>query len=405
MPEPFSKHIVIGITGGIAAYKTLSLIRLFKSAGWEVKPVATQNALEFVTPLSIETLAQNNLYCDTFARNFTYDVHHVALATWADAIVVAPATANILAKLANGIADDALSTLLLATEKPVFMAPAMNTRMYGHAAVQANLQILASRGVHLIGPQAGDLACGTRGMGRMEEPENIFATITKFFESDQPLKGKKAIVTAGPTHEALDPVRFIGNHSSGKMGFALAEVLAERGAEVVLIAGPTSLTVHHPNIKKIDVTSAAEMAAAALNEFPDCQMAVMAAAVADYTPKTVAQEKIKKHDETFTLELVKTTDILKELGKRKQSGQILVGFALETENELQNAQTKLQNKNADFIVLNSLKDENAGFGYSTNRITILDKTGGVTPYELKSKQEVATDIVNVITNELNKQNI
>lgn len=405
MPEPFSKHIVVGITGGIAAYKALSLIRLFKSAGWEVKPVATQNALEFVTPLSIETLAQNNLYCDTFARNFTYDVHHVALATWADAIVVAPATANIMAKLANGIADDALSTLLLATEKPVFMAPAMNTRMYGHAAVQANLQTLASRGVHLIGPQAGDLACGTRGMGRMEEPENIFATITTFFETGQPLKGKKAIVTAGPTHEALDPVRFIGNHSSGKMGFALAEVLAERGAEVLLIAGPTSLTTRHPNIKKIDVTSAAEMAAAALNAFPDCQMAVMAAAVADYTPKIVAKEKIKKHDETLTLELVKTTDILKELGKRKQPGQILVGFALETENELQNAQTKLQNKNADFIVLNSLKDENAGFGYSTNRITILDKNGGVTPYELKSKQEVATDIVNAITNELNKQNI
>lgn len=402
---PFSKHIVLGITGGIAAYKSLSLIRLFKNAGWEVKPVATQNALEFVTPLSIETLAQNNLYCDTFARNFTYDVHHVALATWADAIVVAPATANIMAKLANGIADDALSTLLLATEKPVFMAPAMNTRMFGHAAVQANLQTLVSRGVHLIGPQSGDLACGTRGLGRMEEPENIFAAITKFFETGQPLKGKKAIVTAGPTYEAIDPVRFIGNHSSGKMGFALAEVLAERGAEVVLVSGPTSLSPHHPNIRLVNVTSAAEMAAAAIGEFPDCHIAVMAAAVADYAPKVVATEKIKKHDDTLSIELVKTTDILKELGKRKQKGQILVGFALETENELQNAQQKLQNKNADFIVLNSLKDEKAGFGHDTNRITILEKNGGVTPYELKTKQAVANDIVNVIINELNKQNI
>ena len=396
-----AKNIAVCVSGGIAAYKSLSLIRLFKTHGCNVKTVATENALQFVTPLSLETLSQNPVYCDTFDRSTPYNVGHVALADWADAVVVAPATANIIGKYANGIADDALSTFLLAVSKPVFVAPAMNTVMYNQPAVQENIMRLEARGVRVIRPVKGQLACGSEGDGRMEEPEAIFNTVLNSLESFRRFASIKAVVTAGPTYEQIDPVRFIGNNSSGKMGFALAEVLAEHGAEVTLISGPTHLQTDNKNIHRIDVKSAAQMEAETVKAFADCNVAIMAAAVADFTPKNVENQKIKKTSDSLVLELVKTTDILAELGKMKKQGQTLVGFALETNNELENAVQKLKNKNADFIVLNSLKDEKAGFGYDTNKVTILGKSGVVFTSELKNKKDIARDILDVVMKNVN----
>ena len=395
------KNIAVCVSGGIAAYKSLSLIRLFKTHGCNVKTVATENALQFVTPLSLETLSQNPVYCDTFDRSTPYNVGHVALADWADAVVVAPATANIIGKYANGIADDALSTFLLAVSKPVFVAPAMNTVMYNQPAVQENIMRLEARGVRIIRPVKGQLACGSEGDGRMEEPEVIFNTVLNYLESTGAFANIKAVVTADPTHEQIDPVRFIGNNSSGKMGFALAEVLASQGAEVTLISGPTHLQTDIKNIHRIDVRSAAQMEAETVKAFAGCDVAIMAAAVADFTPKNVENQKIKKTSDSLVLELVKTTDILAELGKMKKQGQTLVGFALETNNELENAVQKLKNKNADFIVLNSLKDEKAGFGYDTNKVTILGKSGVVFTSELKSKKDIARDILDVVMKNVN----
>ncbi len=393
MTEGAPKHVIIGITGGIAAYKTMTLIRLFKSAGCEVKVVATTNALEFVTPLTIETLSQNALYCDTFKRSEQFDVHHISHADWADCMIVAPASADIIGKMANGIADDALSTLLLAIKKPLFIAPAMNNKMYANEAVQRNLATLQQQGCHIIGPAEGFLACGTTGKGRMEEPEKIFDEVMRYFSKDLPLKGKRALVTAGPTYEPIDPVRFIGNHSSGKMGFALAEVLADKGAEVTLVTGPTVLTTQQSHIHRVDVTTAAQMYEACLKYSADADIIIMSAAVADYTPAAPAPEKIKKNDSSLQLELVKTTDILASLGKNKREGQYIVGFALETENELANAQTKLHNKNLDFIVLNSTKTPKSGFNYDTNQVTIIDRDGKITPFDLQDKHKVAQNIV------------
>ncbi|MCQ2286797.1 MAG: bifunctional phosphopantothenoylcysteine decarboxylase/phosphopantothenate--cysteine ligase CoaBC [Bacteroidales bacterium] len=353
-----------------------------------------------MTPLTIETLAENSLYSDTFVANGSYDVKHISIAEWADALVVAPATANIIGKFANGIADDALSTLLLATKAPIFIAPAMNSNMYENEAVKKNLNTLRERGVHIIEPQSGHLACGSCGIGRMDSPENIFQVITDTLRRTRKWENVKAVVTAGPTYEAIDPVRFIGNHSSGRMGFALAEELANGGAEVTLIAGPTSLSTSHPSIHRIDVTSASDMAKATLNAFANCHLAIMSAAVADYTPKVVADQKIKKNDDNLVIELVKTTDILKSLGAKKKENQTLVGFALETENELSNATNKLKNKNADYIVLNSLQDAGAGFGYDTNKVTILDKSGNIYKTELKSKREIAREILEIVTKNL-----
>lgn len=393
MSELSPKHIIIGITGGIAAYKTLSLIRIFKSAGCEVKVVATKHALEFVTPLTIETLSQNALYSDTFKRAENFDVHHISYADWADCMIVAPASANIIGKFANGIADDALSTLLLAMKKPIFIAPAMNTKMYENAAVQRNLDTLRQQGCQIIEPNSGFLACGTVGKGRMEEPEQIFEFVRRFFTKDAPLKGKRALVTAGPTYEPIDPVRFIGNHSSGKMGFALAETLADDGAEVILIAGPTALTTKHPNITRYNIMTAEEMNEKCQQFRTEADIIIMSAAVADYTPTHKAPEKIKKNNAEWQLDLTKTTDILSSLGKNKQKGQFIVGFALETENEMANAQAKLHNKNLDFIVLNSTKNPNSGFHYDTNQITIIDRDGTITPFSLLDKHEVARNIV------------
>ena len=399
------KNVVVCISGGIAAYKTLSLIRLFKKNGCDVKVVATQNALQFVTPLSLETLSQNPLYCSTFDRSVPYEVQHVALADWADVVVVAPATANIIGKFANGIADDALSTFLLAAKSPIFIAPAMNCAMYRQPAVQENIQTLKSRGVKFISPVSGVLACGAEGDGRMEEPETIFKIICDSAKQSGRFAGLSAVVTAGPTHEQIDPVRFVGNNSSGKMGFAIAEALADGGAQVTLIAGPTNLQLSHQNINRIDVTSADEMAAEVMRVFHDCNIAVMAAAVADYKPKTIENHKIKKTEETLSLELVKTTDILASIGKIKNEKQILVGFALETDNELENAAKKLQNKNADFIVLNSLKNEKSCFGFDTNKVTVLDKSGVVHSSELKSKREIALDILEVVLKKINTKKL
>lgn len=402
MTNTNNKHIVIGITGGIAAYKSLSLIRLFKRAGYEVKVAATQHALEFVTPLSIETLSQNKLYTDMFARDHEIDVQHIALAEWADCVIVAPSTANCIGKLASGIADDALSTLLLATSKPVFMAPAMNCNMYEHPAVQANLQTLKERGIRLIEAQSGFLACGTEGKGRMEEPERIFETVTRFLEGSDILKGMKALVSAGPTYEPIDPVRFIGNHSSGLMGFELAEELARQGAEVTLVSGPTHLSCNNSDIHRVDVKSAQDMFEQCMHYGPEADIIVMAAAVADYTPKEVAPQKIKKHEEGLQLDLVKTKDILATLGHQRREEQLITGFALETENELENAKGKLQNKNIDIIVLNSMNNPKAGFNKPTNQVTIIDRDGLMVQGEAKSKKEVAKEIVQFIIKKLNK---
>ncbi len=389
-------HVVIGITGGIAAYKSLSLIRLFKNYGCEVRVIATAHALEFVTPLSIETLSQHRVYVDSFNQSFNYEVDHVALADWADVVVIAPATANILAKYAHGIADDFLSTFLLAYRKRLFIAPSMNDKMFTHVTVQNNLNVLRKRGCYIIEPTVGNLACGTSGKGRMEEPERIFEIVKQSFDEDKPLKGKKAVVTAGPTYEPIDPVRFLGNYSSGRMGFAIAEVLEKQGAEVTLIAGPTLIQLSSKTIRRVNVQTAAEMYDETMRYVPSTDFIIMAAAVADYTPLMKKNQKIKKNDEKWSLNLTKTTDILAKMGAEKQKNQILVGFALETENELPNAIKKLENKNLDFIVLNSLSDEGAGFGVKTNKITIIDKNKVITEGVKKDKYLVAQDIVNEV---------
>ncbi len=396
MENPNSKHIVIGITGGIAAYKSLSLIRLFKAAHYEVKVVATKNALEFVTKLTIETLSQSKLYYDSFESPEQYSVEHIALADWADLVIVAPATANCIGKLTHGIADDALSTLLLAVTKPIFIAPAMNCNMYQHVAVQENIDVLKNRGIHFIEPTGGFLACGYEGKGRMEEPENMFQIVTHFLNHKNRFNGIKALVTAGPTYEPIDPVRFIGNHSSGLMGFALADVLAQQGAEVTLITGPTHLETGKMIYQRIDVQTADEMFNEVIKYSDQQQLILMAAAVADYTPKIKASQKIKKKEQDIVLELTKTKDILATVGHQKKNNQCIVGFALETENELQNSSEKLQNKKADFIVLNSMNNDKAGFNKPTNQITILSKNGIVFESEVKTKQQIADEIIQTV---------
>lgn len=390
------KHIVIGITGGIAAYKTMFLIRLFKSNGYEVRVVATRNALQFVTPLTIETLSQNKLYSELFDPTEHRDVQHISMADWADCVVVAPATANIIGKYACGIADDALSTMLLACQKPIFIAPAMNDKMFAEPTVQHNIELLRQKGCHIIEPQSGFLACGSTGTGRMEEPENIFTIINQHFAAQQRLSGCKVMITAGPTYEPIDPVRFIGNHSSGLMGFSIAEAAAEQGAEVTLITGPTSLSCRHPKINRVDVTTAEQMYQACMKVEEDQDIMIMSAAVADYTPAEVAPEKIKKNSNNLDIRLTKTKDILASIGKIKRDNQFLVGFALETENEIENATKKLHTKNADVIVLNSLRTEGAGFRTATNKVIMLTKEGPSFESELKSKKEIAQDILDLI---------
>jgi phosphopantothenoylcysteine decarboxylase/phosphopantothenate--cysteine ligase len=395
----FNKRILIGICGGIAAYKTLALIRLFRKAGCEVKVIATQNALSFVTPLTIETLSNNRLYVDMFEHSVMRTTEHISLAQWADVAIVAPATANITGKLANGIADDALTTTLLAFTKPVYIVPAMNENMYKHIVVQNNLDKLRQYHYHIIDPQTGMLACNMEGTGRMASPEIIFETVYKSFSDTNEFTNKrKALVTAGPTYEPVDAVRFIGNRSSGLMGFSIAEALAKKGFEVDLITGPTSLTSSEKNIHRIDVTTAEEMLQMCLQHFPKADVMIMAAAVADYTPEEKTEQKIKKKDAHFSLRLKPTTDILKTIASQKRNNQIVVGFALETNDEIENAKQKLHTKNLDFIVLNSLKDKGAGFETLTNKVTLIDKMDNIIEFPLKSKQDIAVDLVQTVLN-------
>jgi len=388
-----NKKVLIGICGGIAAYKTLPLIRLFRKSECEVKVIATKNALSFVTPLTIETLSNNKLYTDMFENPVNRSTEHISLAQWADIVIVAPATANIIGKLANGIADDALSTTLLACKKPIYIAPAMNVNMYKHPAVQRNIDTLRQFNYNIIAPESGMLACNIEGIGRMPKPETIFNIISETFTSSETSNKKKALVTAGPTYEPIDAVRFIGNRSSGLMGFSLAEVLAEKGFEVDLITGQTHLTTSNKHINRINVNTAEEMLQMCLKHFSKADITIMSAAVADYTLEKKLSKKIKKENTPLTLNLKPTVDILKTLASQKTENQILIGFALETDNELNNAKQKLHSKNLDFIVLNSLNDKGAGFGTSTNKITLIDKHENITEFSLKSKQEVAADII------------
>ena len=388
-------NIVVGITGGIAAYKAPELVRLLTKAGHEVRCAATEHALQFTTRVTLETVSRNPLYCDLFASGGT---EHISLKDWADLLVVAPATANIIGKVATGVADDALSTLLLAMPpERVLLAPAMNSQMWSHPAVQRNIEVLKGWGIRTIGPAEGELACGTNGPGRMAEPEEIAACVARLSTANCQLSAQRWLVTAGPTYEKIDSVRFIGNYSSGKMGFALAEALAEAGADVELVAGPTTLKTDNPKVKLTRVESAREMYAAATALFPQCSGAILSAAVADYRPAEQADHKLKKQgDEGMTLRLVQNPDILATLGGMKTDGQTLVGFALETDHELENAQGKLQRKNLDYIVLNSLRDQGAGFGVDTNKVTILSRNGSSKESPLMSKRDIARLIVNTI---------
>ncbi len=390
------KKIIIGITGSIAAYKTAILTRLLVKEGAEVKVIMTPAAHDFITPITLATLSKNPVLTE-FTKDKTGVWHnHVELGLWADAFLIAPASANTIAKMANGLCDNLLLATYLSARCPILFAPAMDLDMLQHSATKANIQKLKEFGNIIIEPSFGELASGLIGNGRMAEPEAIVTFVEKHFASGNLLAGKKALVTAGPTHEAIDPVRFIGNHSSGKMGFAVAEELANQGAQVTLITGPTHQHANHPSVSVINVTSAEEMYHASQTLFSNTDIAVLAAAVADYKPIVVADQKIKKKDESITIELTKTHDIAASLGKQKRNGQLIVGFALETEHEQSNALKKLESKNFDLIVLNSLNDNGAGFGYNTNKITIIDRKHKSTSYELKDKKEVARDIVNTI---------
>ncbi len=397
------KKIVLGITGSIAAYKAAILIRALIKRGAEVQVVITPAGKEFITPITLSALTSKPVISEFFAqRDGTWN-SHVDLGLWADAMVIAPATASTIGKMANGIADNMLITTYLSMKAPVFVAPAMDLDMFAHPSTQRNLDTLRSYGNRIIEPGKGELASHLVGKGRMEEPEKIVEVLEAFFASQQDLAGKKVMITAGPTYEKIDPVRFIGNYSSGKMGFALAEECARRGAEVALVAGPVTLQTTHPNIRRIDVESAAEMYEAARREYADAHAGILCAAVADFTPETRAEQKIKREKDDLVLSLKPTQDIAASLGKEKKDGQKLVGFALETNNEEQHAQGKLERKNFDFIVLNSLNDQGAGFRCDTNKITIIDREGA-TPYPLKSKQEVAADIIDRLNEELKMMN-
>lgn len=397
------KHIILGISGGIAAYKAVSLLRLFVKAGADVQVVITPAGKEFITPVTLSALSGHPVISEFFTANTGSWNSHVDLGLWADAVVIAPATASTIAKMANGVADNMLITTYLSAKAPVFIAPAMDLDMFAHPSTQRNLDWLRSYGNHIIEPASGELASHLIGKGRMEEPEQIFKVVADFLTRRKDMEGKKVMITAGPTYEKIDPVRFIGNYSSGKMGYALAEECAELGAEVVLISGPVSIKAHHPSINVVSVESAQQMHDAALSAFADSDAAIMCAAVADYAPVVVAEKKIKREkDDIPVIELKKNPDIAAALGKIKKPGQMLVGFALETDNEMANAQSKLERKNLDMIVLNSLADKQAGFGVDTNKVTIIEKDGTVHSYEVKPKKEVAADIVDLITAKQNE---
>lgn len=389
-----NRHILVGITGGIAAYKIPELIRLLKKSNAEVRVVATKNALEFVTPLTLETLSGYPLYADVFSSRNTHSTEHISLPEWADMFIIAPCSADVIGKMANGIADDALTTTFLATRKPVLIAPAMNERMYMHPAVQRNMSLLRSwEHIHIMDSPEGELACGTVGRGRMAEPTDILSAADDILE-EKTLRGKRILITAGPTQEKIDPVRYISNYSTGKMGYALAEECRKRGAEVTLVSGPTHLQKPQGTIS---VTSADEMYKVCIQCFPEADITILCAAVADFSPSETADHKIKRGKNALSLQLRPTTDIAKALGEKKRSDQLLVGFALETDHEEDNAIGKMQRKHLDYIVLNSLQDKGAGFGGDTNKVTIFSCTGERETFPLKDKRLVAQDILNFIT--------
>jgi len=390
-----NKKIILGVCGSIAAYKSAILVRLLVKAGANVKVILTADAGNFITPLTLATLSKNPVYTQYFEEETGVWSNHVELGLWADFMVIAPASANTLAKMAGGLCDNLLTAVYLSAKCPVFVAPAMDLDMWKHESTQSNIDKLRSYGNQVIKPGSGELASGLYGEGRMAEPEEIVAFLADAVSASLPLLGKKVMITAGPTYEAIDPVRFIGNHSSGKMGFAIADRFASLGADVTLITGPTAEKSVYP-LKRIDVISAADMLHACKAEFSAAEITVMSAAVADYTPVQKADQKIKKTSTEFSLELKKTEDILATLGQLKKAGQILVGFALETENEEEYAKGKLVKKNLDLIVLNSLNDKGAGFKMDTNKITIFNKAAEKTVFEMKSKTEVAIDICNEI---------
>jgi phosphopantothenoylcysteine decarboxylase/phosphopantothenate--cysteine ligase len=397
------KKILIGISAGIAAYKIPYLIRLLKKAGVEVQVVITPTAKDFVTPLTLSTLSENPVLGEPFdAKSGSWN-SHVDLALWADLIVIAPATANTMAKMVTGITDNLLTAVCLSARSQIMIAPTMDLDMYKNAVTQRNIKALTDLGHIILEPNTGELASGLRGEGRMQEPEQLFDAIESFFKKKTPLTGKTVLVSAGPTYESIDPVRFIGNHSTGLMGVKIAETAAEAGANVILVSGPGVARVENKNIEQINITSAGEMFDVCMKHFPSCDIGIMAAAIADFTPKTKANQKIKKGNKPPVIELVPTEDVLLNMGRIKKENQILVGFALETDNEVDNAISKLERKNLDFIVLNSLRDNGAGFGHQTNKVVFIDRDKTQKDFPLKSKAEVAEDIISHITEIIDKQ--
>lgn len=398
------KHIILGITGGIAAYKCATLTRLLVKAGAEVQVIMTPNAKQFIQPLTLSTLSGKPVISEFFTANTGQWNSHVDLGLWADALVIAPATASTIGKMANGVADNMLVTTYLSAKAPVFVAPAMDLDMMRHPSTIRNLELLRSYGNHIIEPTAGELASHLIGKGRMEEPENIVKALDDFFSASEDLQGKRVLITAGPTVEKIDPVRFISNFSSGKMGFALAEECASRGALVTLVAGPVALKTEHPGIERVDVTAATEMHDAVMQALPQSDAVILCAAVADYRVENVADKKIKREkDAAPVIKLTPNPDIARAVGQAKRPDQVTVGFALETDNEQVNAQGKLERKNLNFIVMNSLRDKNAGFQVDTNKVTIFTDKGETIEGECKSKREVARDIVDVLHHYLSQK--
>lgn len=390
------KKIILGVTGSIAAYKSATLARLFVKAGAEVRVIMTPAAKDFITPLTMSVVSKHPVGCEYFhPADGTWN-NHVDLGCWADLMVIAPLSASTLSKMATGNCDNLLMAVYLSARCPVMVAPAMDLDMWHHFTTRQNIEMLQKNGVRIVQPASGELASGLVGEGRMEEPEVIFNTVNSFFVNGLSLSGVKALVSAGPTYEAIDPVRFIGNRSTGKMGFAIAEELAARGASVQLVTGPTMQQLHHPMIHITPVESADEMYKACMQYFSDSQLTIMSAAVADYRPEQTAQQKIKKKDATLSIELSPTVDILSTMGKKKSTGQTLVGFALETEQERDNALSKLKRKNLDHIVLNSLNDPGAGFGHDTNKVTVFSADGSVNEFDTQSKKEIARSLVSLV---------
>ena len=391
------KHIILGITGGIAAYKCATLTRLLIKAGAEVQVIMTPNAKQFIQPLTLSTLSGKPVISEFFTANTGQWNSHVDLGLWADALIIAPATASTIGKMANGVADNMLVTTYLSAKAPVFVAPAMDLDMMRHPSTVRNLELLRSYGNHIIEPAEGELASHLIGKGRMEEPENILKALDRFFAAKEDLKGKRVLITAGPTVEKIDPVRYISNFSSGKMGFALAEECASRGAEVTLVAGPVTLKTPEGNIERIDVTTAVEMHDAVMKSLPESDAVILCAAVADYRVENVANSKIKREKtQNPVIQLTPNPDIARAVGQAKRPDQVTVGFALETDNEQANAQGKLERKNLNFIVMNSLRDKNAGFQVDTNKVTIITDRGEMIEGECKSKRDVARDITDVL---------